>query len=93
MSTVRTNPATNEIAWDGLADEQGPIPAFGPIRLDDEGRIVITDEEIEARADAIIRMLRVHRSRPDRDPPGSDEEFMRGIDENRPERPLFKGMY
>ena len=94
MNPVETNPAnTNEAAWDGLSDEQGPIPTFGPIRLDDEGRIVITEEEIEARAKACIRMLRVHATKPDNDPPGIEAEFMRGIDEWRPERPLFKGMY
>jgi hypothetical protein len=38
--------------WDGLADEQGPIPAFGPARADEHGRVVMTDEEWEARRDA-----------------------------------------
>ena len=45
--------------WDGLSDEQGPIPTFGPVRTDKHGRIVMTDEEQAARRDAIIRTLRV----------------------------------
>jgi hypothetical protein len=45
--------------WDGLSDEQGPIPAFGPARTDDLGRVIMTDEEWEARRQAAIRALRV----------------------------------
>ena len=94
MSTIQSNPSrTNEVAWDGLSDEQGPIPAFGPARLDDQGRLVKSDEEREARRDAILRTLRVIATKPDTDPPGTDEEFMRNIDAERPHRPLFKGMY
>ena len=44
--------------WDGLADEQGPIPAFGPACTDENGRVVMTDEEWQARRDAAIRALR-----------------------------------
>jgi hypothetical protein len=29
----------------------------------------------------------------DDDPSGAFEDFMRGIDEGRPHRPLFQGMY
>jgi len=28
----------------------------------------------------------------DDDPPGTIEEFMRGIDDGRPDRPIYKGM-
>jgi len=45
--------------WDGLEDEHGPIPAFGPVGIDDRGRIVMTDREWEARRDAALRALRV----------------------------------
>jgi hypothetical protein len=44
--------------WDGLADEGGPIPAFGPARTDELGRVVMSDEEWEARRDAALRVLR-----------------------------------
>jgi hypothetical protein len=43
--------------WDGLEDERGPIPTFGPVDTDDRGRIVMTDGEWEARRDAAIRAL------------------------------------
>jgi hypothetical protein len=43
--------------WDGLSDERGPIPAFGPARTDESGRILMSDEEHEARRDAAIRAM------------------------------------
>ena len=43
--------------WDGLADERGPIPSFGPARTDQSGRVLMTDEERVARRDAAIRAL------------------------------------
>ena len=45
--------------WDGLADERGPIPTFGPVKTDRRGRLIVNREEDEARQDAIGRMLRV----------------------------------
>lgn len=45
--------------WDGLSDERGPIPAFGPARTDESGRISMSDEERAARRDAAIRALAV----------------------------------
>lgn len=44
--------------WDGLSDEKGPIPAFGPVRTDEHGRLVMSDEEWDARRDAALRALR-----------------------------------
>jgi hypothetical protein len=44
--------------WDGLVDVQGPIPAFGPARTDEHGRVIMTGEEWEARRNAAIRALR-----------------------------------
>ncbi len=45
--------------WDGLSDEQGPIPAFGPAKTDKKGRLVMSPEEREARRQASMRMLKV----------------------------------
>jgi hypothetical protein len=50
-----------EHPWDGLSDEQGPIPAFGPVITDTCGRIVMSEEERVARKDAVLRMLAVIR--------------------------------
>ena len=36
MSTD-ANPEPFEVHYDGLSDDQGLIPAFGPVRLDDQG--------------------------------------------------------
>lgn len=46
-------------SWDGLADDQGPIPSFGPARTDGHGRIVMDQVERKARQDASIRALGV----------------------------------
>jgi hypothetical protein len=43
--------------WDGLSDERGPIPSFGPARTDESGRVLMNDEERAARRDAAIRAL------------------------------------
>ncbi len=45
--------------WDGLSDGRGPIPAFGPARTDENGRLVMSDDERAARRDAAIRALAV----------------------------------
>jgi hypothetical protein len=46
------------VAGDGLSDEQGPIPAFGPVETDEHGRIVMSDEEAEARRAAAARTMK-----------------------------------
>ena len=92
MSTD-AKPEPFEVHYDGLSDDQGLIPAFGPVRLDDQGRIVMSEEERRARAEAVVRVLKVIEQRPDDDPPGTEEEFMRNFDENHPHRPQFEGYY
>ena len=86
-----------ELGPDGLplSDEEGPIPIFAPRRaLDVQGKFVpMTPEEREDREEAFQRRMRVINAL-DRDPPGSDEEFMRAIDSHRPEgSKLFEGYY
>jgi hypothetical protein len=79
---------------DELADELGPIPAFPPRQLDEQGRLIpLTPEEREARSKAAIRALAAIQKLPDDDPPGIEAEFMRGVDENRPaDRRIFEGL-
>jgi hypothetical protein len=67
-----------------LRDADGPIPTFGPAKLDEQGRIVMSDEEWAERADAIRRMFAVWDTIPDDDPPGLWEEAMRNLDAGRP---------
>src|SRR5690348_11626514 len=77
-----------------LIDDQGPIPTFPPRAFDENGRLIpLSSEERAARRDAAIRTLKALRNLPDDDPPGTEEAMMRGIDEGRPQRPLFEGMY
>lgn len=45
--------------WDGLADKMGPIPTFGPAKLDARGRIVMSAEEKSQRRAAALRMLAI----------------------------------
>lgn len=69
---------------DGLADEQGPIPAFGPVRTDQHGRIVTTDEERAARREAVLRVLRkVGDITDETDTDEIWDEVFRGLKEGR----------
>jgi hypothetical protein len=78
-----------------LCDKQGPIPTFPLHRaFDENGRYIpMSREEQEAREEAYRRAIEVINAT-DQDPPGSDEEFMRGIDSHRPPgHKLFEGYY
>ena len=80
MNTTSTGAATD-------------APAGPRLRFDEQGHAIpFTDEERRARTEAVLRMLAEMAAMPDH-PPGSDEEFMRAIDEGRPERPLFREFY
>jgi hypothetical protein len=63
--------------------------------LDEKGRLrPISDEELKARAERLARALEeIDQTAGDRDTDEIWREVYRSIDENRPHRPLFKGMY
>jgi hypothetical protein len=75
-------------------DEQGPIPDYPPRRYDEKGReLPFTPEEV-ALSNEIFKRKMALIDAADQDPPGSNEEFMRGIDSHRPEgMKLFEGYY
>lgn len=93
--TSTTRPASQVPPAPPLVDEQGPIPTFPPRQLDEHGRLIpISSEERAARRDAALRAIEALRNAPDEDPPGTEQEMMRGIDSHRaPGRKLFEGMY
>ncbi len=82
MSTD-AKPEPFEVHYDGLRDERGLIPAFGPVRLDDQGHIVMSREEQRARMAAGIRALKaLGRIRPSGRPgddPGSRPARWRAV--------------
>ncbi len=79
---------------DGLIDELGPIPCFPPRQLDAHGRLIpLSAEERKVAIRGRDPALRAIEKLPDDDPIGIEAEFMRGIDENRPEgRKIFEGL-
>jgi hypothetical protein len=79
-----------------LSDSEGPIPTFPPVAIDPvTGRMLpMSDEERAARRAAAIRAIKAIRQITDET--DTDErwrEVYRGIDEGRPHRKLFEGMY
>jgi hypothetical protein len=79
-----------------LIDELGPIPSFPPLAVDPEtGRIIpLSKEELDARRDAALRMLKVlDQITDDNDTDENWREVYRNIDASRPHRPLFKDLY
>ena len=79
-----------------LCDAAGPIPVFPPVSVDPTtGRILpMTDEERAARRDAAVRAVRAnHQITDETDDAERWQEVYRGIDQGRPERKLFEGMY
>jgi hypothetical protein len=69
-----------------------PIAELPKSCLGPDGKIPrMTEEERRLRSEALRETLEAIAQIPDDDPPGSFEEFMRGIDEGRPHRPMFKG--
>jgi hypothetical protein len=64
-----------------------------PSGLGPDGKLPrLTDEERRRLIESARQRLAEIAEMTDDDPPGAFEEFMRNLDENRPHRPLFKGM-
>jgi len=69
----------------------GPLPESG---LGPDGKFIpMTVEERRTWCEAARRRLAEIALMTDEDPPGAFEQFMRNLDEGRPHRPMFKGMY
>jgi hypothetical protein len=65
-----------------------------PSGLGLDGRLrLLTDEERRHHIESARQRLAEIAGMTDDDPSGAFEDFMRGIDEGRPHRPLFQGMY
>jgi len=71
------------------------MSVLGKCRLDESGRIIpMSDAEHEARWAAAVRALdAISRGDSQSEDPQLAERVMRGIDEGRPERKLFEGIY
>jgi len=83
------------IGYSDLVDERGPIPEFGPAKFNPDGTVIHPlPGEMEARYDAYRRARKIFDQLPNTEPPGLDEEIMRGIDAERPPgQKLFEGYY
>lgn len=77
-----------------MHDDKAILP-LGPRPIDADGRLLpISDEERKARSERFQAMLEELKTM--HGPTDTEErwrEFMRGIDEGRPERKLFEGQY
>jgi hypothetical protein len=72
-----------------LKPESLPPSCLGP-----DGKFKpMSEQEHRQYIESALRRLDKIEQMTDDDPPGAFEEFMRGIDEGRPHRPLFKGYY
>ena len=79
-----TTPKSPDVNLDSL-----PPSCLGP-----DGKLrKMTDEERRQILESARRRLAEIDQKTDEDPPGAFEEFMRGLDDGRPHRPMFKGYY
>jgi hypothetical protein len=67
------------------ADDEGPIPAFPPRALDEQGRLIpLSDEERKARTAAALRALKaLDRIGDEAEQRATLEALKKGIDEHR----------
>jgi hypothetical protein len=77
-----------------VQDLPGAFPRRPVPGNDASGRAFpITPEEQARDAKAIAALVDRMLAMPDEDPPGAWEEAMRDLDEQRPHRKLFEGLY
>jgi hypothetical protein len=78
------NPKLSDVEPDSL-----PPSCLGP-----DGKLPrMSEEERRQHLESVRRRLAEIEQMTDEDPPGAFEEFMRGLDEGRPHRPMYKGYY
>jgi len=53
----------------------------------------MSEEERRQHLESVRRRLAEIEQMTDEDPPGAFEEFLRGLDEGRPHRPMYKEYY
>ena len=76
------------------AQAEPRTPPRRRLAFDAQGRAIVpTEAELDEIAKSAAPLAEALASIPDTDPPGEDEAVMRAIDEGRPERPLFRGLY
>ena len=76
-------PKSPEVNRDSL-----PPSCLGP-----DGKLPrMSEEQRRLHLESVRRRLAEIDQMTDEDPPGAFEEFMRGLDEGRPHRPMFKGL-
>ena len=66
-----------------LAPEQAD-PALKPLTRDEQGRLILSREELANRGETFRRLMAEWPSMPDDDPPGAWEDVMRSMDADRP---------
>jgi hypothetical protein len=81
------------VAMNSELKDSGPSPV--PIScLGPDGKMPrMSDEERTRRLESVRQRLAEIEQMDDDDPPGAYEQFMRGLDEGRPHRPVFEGYY
>ncbi len=77
-------------------DEELTRTSLGPLKRDENGKLILSPEELANRGQTLRRLFAEWATMPDDDPPGTDETVMRNIDEERRRsgmRTLFDGYY
>ena len=70
------------------------LVSLPPSCLGPDGKLPrMSEDKVRQHLESVRRGLAEIEQMTDEDPSGAYEEFMRGLDEGRPHRPLFKGYY